>query len=102
MKKNINLSINSLILFTVWLIIEKKEKCSFQRLVKDCFELFPETFSLEPYSLPDSRKLDRPLRFLKAEKSIKVNSTGELSLTKKGLIQAQEVNKILRQEKLKI
>jgi len=101
MKKN-DIPVNKLILFNIWLINEKKEKCFFQRLVKECFDSFPESFSLDPYNLPDSRKLDRPLRSLKSEKMIKMNSSNEFSLTKKGLIQAREIGKVLRQEKLKI
>jgi hypothetical protein len=102
MSRRNNVSIINLILSTVFLINEKKEKCTFEKLAKECFDLFPESFSLGEYPLLDSRKLDRPIRSLKSDKIIKVDNNGDLSLTKKGISRAKEIDKIFRQEKLKI
>ena len=61
----------NLILFGINSVIENKEKCTFERLIKECFILFPQTFSFSQYpEWPDSRKLDRPLRTLRKRKLI--------------------------------
>ncbi len=102
MRKNNKISKDSLILFCVFSINERKDECSFEKLVKECFNCFPEVFSLGSYSWPDSRKLDRPLRYLRNKNFLKSNSKKEFNLTKKGIKKAEEVINILRQEKLKI
>jgi len=94
-------SINGLILFCIYLITEKKEKCTFERLVKGCFTLFPKVFSfLHLSKWPDSRKLDRPLRALRKRKLIKGNPKDFFSLTKLGKNKAEEVAKTFGQRKL--
>ncbi len=102
MRKNNKISKDNLILFCVFSINEKKEKCSFEKLVKECFSCFPQVFSLGSYPWPDSRKLDRPLRYLKNKNFLNINFKKEFSLTKKGIKKAEEVINILRQTKLKI
>ena len=77
------------------------EECSFERLVKECFTLFPETLSFTRYPVwPDSRKLDRPLRALRNEKLIIGDPKTLFMLTKDGEKKAVAVAKILRQGKL--
>ena len=64
-------SVEDLILFCIHSVISNNEQCSFERLVKECFTLFPETLKFTRYPVwPDSRKLDRPLRALRNEKLI--------------------------------
>jgi hypothetical protein len=93
--------INDLILFSIYLIIENQEKCTFERLIKECFTLFPETFSFSKYPRwPDSRKLDRPLRTLRKRKLIKGDPKTSFSLTKNGESIAEEIAKTFRQRKL--
>ncbi len=100
--KETKISIDNLIIFSIFLINEKKESCSFERITKECFDFFPKVFSLENYSWPDTRKLDRPLRFLKKSGIIKENHDKNFTLTPKGLKTAKEIKDLLRQEKLKI
>ena len=112
-----NRSINSLILFSIYSVIEgdedksssslfaaareNKEKCTFERLVKECFTLFPKTFSFSKYpQWPDSRKLDRPLRLLRRKKLISGNPKTAFSLTKSGRKIVEEMVRALRQRKL--
>lgn len=96
-------SINDLIVLSIYYIIEKKEKCDFEKLIKECFSLFPEVFSFSKHSKwPDSRKIDRPLRTLRNKKLIKGNPATSFSLTKTGKKLAIETSKIFRQRKLKI
>ncbi len=95
-------SINNLILFGIYLVIEKKEKCTFEKLIKECFTLFPRAFSFPKYpKWPDSRKLDRPLRTLRKRKLITGNPKTSFSLTKPGKKIAEEIIKTFRQRRLK-
>ena len=93
---------NNLILLSIYLIILNKEKCCFERLVKECFTLFPEKFGFQKYpKWPDSRKLDRSLRTLRRQKLIVGDPKTIFSLTKKGKKIAEETFKIFRQKRLK-
>ncbi|MBU0476462.1 hypothetical protein KKB68_00390 [Patescibacteria group bacterium] len=95
--------INGLILFSINSVFETDEKCSFERLAKECFDLFPSTFSFLKYpNWPDSRKLDRPLRTLRKRKLIAGSPKASFSLTKSGKKMALEIAKTFRQEQLKI
>lgn len=97
-----NKSINDLILFGIYSLSEKKEKCTFEKLVKECLTLFPKTFSFSKYpKWPDSRKLDRSLRTLRKRKLITGNPKTSFSLTKSGKKLAEEINKTFRQKKLR-
>ena len=96
-----DISILDLILFSIYSVISKKEVCTFERLVKECFDLFPKRFSFEENSKwPDSRKLDRSLRSLRKEELIKGSPKISFTLTKKGERIAVEISKSLRQKKL--
>jgi len=99
--KNLNFSVNDLILFCIHSINSNNEKCSFERLIKESFTLFPETLRFERYPIwPDSRKLDRPLRALRKEKLIIGDPKTLFMLTKEGEKKASEVFRALRQGKL--
>lgn len=90
-------SINNLILLSIYLI---EGPACFENIVAQCFHDFPEHFSLENYpQWPDSRQLDRPLRRLVADKLIK-KSGKNFSLTKEGKNIAQQVNRVVHQQKL--
>ena len=102
-KKNkiYNFSVNDLILFCIYSIILNNEQCSFERLIKECFVLFPDVLKFERYPIwPDSRKLDRPLRFLRTEGLVVGDSKTFFILTKDGQKKAMEISKSLRQGKL--
>lgn len=90
-----------LILFCIFNIQEKKETCTFERLVKECFTLFPKAFSLMKYlKWPDARKLDRPLRILRKRKLINGGPDTFFTLTEQGRNEAAIIEKILFQKKL--
>ncbi|KPJ57217.1 hypothetical protein AMJ49_01225 [Parcubacteria bacterium DG_74_2] len=96
-----NTGINELILLAIYSVVSNGKKCTFERLVKECFDLFPKTFSFSKYSKwPDSRKLDRPLRTLRKRKLIKGDPKTSFSLTKAGQKIAIETAKNFRQRKL--
>ena len=96
-----NLGINELILLGIYSIVNNGEKCTFERLVKESFNIFPEAFcfSKNP-EWPDSRKLDRPLRTLTKRKLIIGDPKTSFSLTKLGKKIAIETSKSFRQRKL--
>jgi hypothetical protein len=94
-------SVNHLILFAIYSVCAKKPKCTFEELIKECFTLFPKTFSMSKYpKWPDSRKLDRPLRSLRKDKLIIGNPQTTFSLTKTGKKIAEGVAETFRQRKL--
>lgn len=93
-------SLNDLILFCLY---SAGNKCTFEELVKECFNSFPEYFSFPKIkNWPDSRKLDRPLRMFRKRKLITGNPKSFFSLTKLGRKTAGEIAKIFRQGKLKL
>ena len=95
------ISIADQIMFSIYFVISNREKCDLERLIKECFTLFPETFSFSKYpQWPDSRKLDRPLRALRQRKLIKGDPVTIFSLTKSGQKIAVEIAKSFRQRKL--
>lgn len=97
------ISLNELILFSIFSAVGKREKCTFEELIKECFTLFPKGFSFVSFpKWPDSRKLDRPLRSLRKRKLITGNPKTFFALTKTGKKIAEEVAKIFRQRKLKL
>jgi hypothetical protein len=94
-------SINDLIVFSIYQVKEKKEKCTAERLIKECFVLFPRAFSFSQYpQWPDSRKIDRPLRSLRKDKMINGTPQADFSLTKEGEKRAGDLNKVFKQRKL--
>ena len=96
-------SVNNLILFSVYLAAGNKNKCGFEKLVSQSFVLFPKVFSFPGIlKWPDSRKLDRPLRTLRKKKLIVGDPKTFFSLTKAGKKAAEEIAKTFRQEKLKL
>jgi len=94
---------NCLIVFCIYSITEKKEKCNFERLIKECFTLFPKSFNFPSFpKWPDSRKLDRSLRTLRKKKLLEGDPKTIFSLTKSGKKTAEGIAKIFSQRKLKI
>jgi len=95
------LGINQLILFGIYSVISKQEKCTFEKLIEKCFNLFPGAFSFDQFpQWPDARKLDRPLRTLRNKKLIKGDPQTFFFLTESGDKKARDVVKILTQKKL--
>ena len=90
--------INDLILFCLFNV---EGRCGFERLIKECFHLFPEVFCFENYkNWPDARKLDRPLRTLRDNRLVTGDPSTDFELTSQGKQQAVIIAKSLRQKKL--
>ena len=97
------MGINNLLLFSIFSVLDKKQKCTFERLVQECFSLFGDAFGFKTLpEWPDSRKLDRPLRTLRKNKLIAGDPKNFFSLTKTGKKSAEDIFKILSQKKLQI
>ena len=92
-----SIQINYLITFGIHSILATGEKCTFEKLVAECFNLFPKVFNLARYpQWPDSLKFDRPLRTLRESGLIIGNPKGLFSLTRFGEKIAKDTAKILR------
>ena len=94
------ISINDLIILGIYLLEKEEKQCDFELLIEKCFKLSPKLISFKKHRWPDSRKIDRPLRDLRKNNLIKINSELLFSLTKKGIKEALEIIKILYQGKL--
>lgn len=94
----INLPKNHLIVLGIYsIILQKKEECTFERLVKECFTLFPKVFGMSRYpQWPDTLKFDRDLRDLREQGLITGNPRISYSLTKFGERLAKEAEEFLK------
>ena len=80
-----NLPKNHLITFGIYSVVVQKEECTPERLVKECFTLFPKVFGMSRYpQWPDTLKFDRDLRKLREQGLITGNPKISYSLTKFG------------------
>jgi hypothetical protein len=89
--KDSGLSRSDLVLYAIYVVtIKKKEEtCTFERVVAECFKLFPETFAFLRYPhWPDSTKIERPLRTLREKGIISGQVRGHFKLTPIGIKQA--------------
>lgn len=87
---------DQLILFAVLMIKRSGEECTFERLIKECFTLFPKSFNFHRYpQWPDSIKLDRPLRDLRNRNLIVGKNTTRFELTRLGEKYVMEIEKKL-------
>jgi len=88
--------INNLIMFGIQSLINRKEKCTFEKLIKECFYLFPKVFSFARYpQWPDSLKLDRQLRTLREKGYISGNPRTSFFLTRFGKRITENTKKFL-------
>lgn len=97
------MSICDLILISLYNLGTINQKITFEKILKECFNLFPKKIYFEEYSSwPDARKIDRPIRTLRRKKLISGNPDKGFFLTKDGQKKAQEIMRVLRQMRLKL
>lgn len=90
------IEIGKQIVFAIYSVNRNGEECSFERLVKECFTLFPKTFGFYRYpQWPDSLRLDRPLRTLREKGWITGSPKTVFSVTRFGEQVAREVERTL-------
>ena len=98
-----SISLTKLIILAINEIVSNREECAYERVVKECFTLFPRAFCFDSYrDWPDSRRLDRPLRWLRKEKIVVGDPKTSFTLTKLGKEKAIIIEKRLRQKKLNL
>ena len=96
-----NLPKENLIVFGIYSVTKIGEGCSFERLVKECFTLFPKVFAFSRYpEWPDSLKFDRQLRTLRERGWIVGGARTTISLTKFGEKIANETEQMLAGSRL--
>jgi len=96
-KKYINVPKNHLIVFGVYSIINQKDECTFERLVKECFVLFPKVFGMSRYpQWPDTLRFDRVLRDIREQGLITGSPKTSYFLTRFGEKLAKETEEVLQ------
>lgn len=82
-----SIDLDSLVTYAVWLIEQKNETCTFERIVEECFTLFPDKFSLFGYPhWPDSARVNKSWLRCRTDKGlIKGKVKTGFELTEKGL-----------------
>lgn len=92
-----SVGLENLILYGIYLFSKRRENCTFEKLVAECFSQFPKVFAFKRYpEWPDSLKFDRPLRKLREKGMIVGNIKDFFSLTKFGEQKAVEIENILK------
>jgi len=92
-----SVGLGNLILYGIYLTSERRENCTFEKLVAECFSRFPKVFTFKRYpEWPDSLKFDRPLRKLREKGMIVGTIKDSFSLTKYGEQKAIETENILK------
>jgi len=93
----INVPKSHLIVYGISSVMMQKEECTFERLIKECFTLFPKVFSMSRYpQWPDTLRFDRDLRKLREEGLITGNPRISYSLTRFGERLAKEIENTLK------
>jgi len=78
-------------------VVTKKEECTSERLVKECFTIFPKVFGMSRYpKWPDTLKFDRDIRKLREQGLITGYPRISFSLTKFGERLAKETEEFLK------
>lgn len=94
-------SLNDLILSGIYVVLSKRETCTFERLVSECFLNFPKAFSFKRYpKWPDALKFDRPLRALREKGLIVGSHRGSFPLNKYGESEAKDILRALTKGRL--
>jgi hypothetical protein len=81
-----NIGLDQLVVFSADRIIKSGEECTFERLVYECFTLFPEVFGLLRYpDWPDSSRVNKSWLRCRTDKGWLAGTTKEgFRLTQKG------------------
>ncbi len=95
------IEIGKQIVFAIYSVNRNSEECSFERLVKECFTLFPKTFGFYRYpEWPDSLRLDRALRTLRQKGWVTGSAKTVFSVTRFGEQVARELERTLTGRKM--
>jgi hypothetical protein len=97
------ISLDHLITFCVWNILESGEECTLERLVYEAFTFFPERFGFQRYpEWPDSARIDKSWRRCRTDFGFIVGKVKEgFRLTPKGELIAKDTERKLLKGKIK-
>jgi hypothetical protein len=95
-------SIDELVIYAVYQIYQSGEECTFERLVYECFTLFPNDFGFKRYpQWPDSARIDKSWLRCRTDKGWLIGSVKEgFKLTDLGFKMAERTEKRLKINKL--
>ncbi len=91
-------SLTKLTIFAMSKIDESGEECAYERVVKECFSLFPKRFSLQRYSeWPDGTRVKIEILRCRDKGWVTGNEKNGFQITSLGIRVADEVLKELKQ-----
>jgi hypothetical protein len=95
------ISIDELVIYAVYRIYQSGDECTFERLVYECFTLFPQEFGFKRYpQWPDSARIDKSWLRCRTDKGWLIGTVKEsFRLTDLGFTIAERVEKKLNMEK---
>lgn len=97
-----SISLTKLTIFAIHEIANYSEECAYERVVKECFTLFPKRFSLQRYSeWPDGSRIKLEILRCRDNGYITGNEKNGFQITLLGKRVAQEVLKELQGGKVK-
>ncbi len=95
-------SLTKLAIFAISKIAESGEECAYERIVKECFTLFPRRFSFQRYhEWPDGARIKLEISRCRDKGWTKGNEKNGWQITSSGTRKAQEVLKELRGSRVK-
>jgi len=97
-----SISLTKLIILAINEIVSNREECAYERVVKECFTLFPKRFSFQRYpEWPDGTRVKIEILRCRDNGWITGNEKNGFQITLLGKRAAQEVLKDLQEERVK-
>jgi hypothetical protein len=92
-----NMTLDHLLVFAVRRVLSQREACTFERLVCECYRLFPDKFAFQRYpEWPDAARIDKAWRRCRADKGWLAGSVKEgFRLTRSGEMAAAATQRAL-------
>lgn len=101
-KKYSSISLTKLTIFAIYEIINKNEECAYERVVKECFSLFPKRFSFQRYpEWPDGSRIKIEILRCRDKGWITGNEKNGYQITLMGKRVAQEILEELKTNTIK-
>ncbi|MDI6840554.1 MAG: hypothetical protein QMD71_06890 [bacterium] len=97
-----SISLTKLVIFAINEIANNGEECAYERIVKECFTLFPKRFSFQRYpEWPDGSRIKIEISRCRDKGWVTGNEKNGFQITLLGKRVAQEVLKELQEGKVK-
>ena len=97
-----SISLTKLIILAINEIVSNREECAYERVVKECFTLFPKRFSFQRYpEWPDGTRVKIEILRCRDNGWVTGNEKNGFQITLLGKRAAQEVLKDLQEERVK-